>query len=263
MKSSALRAIATPVAQHAQGEVSARRAAQDIDAILASFRLHEVRRYFQQQHWLEESAAATAADEAEPGLKLENVAAHSWHVADAVLVLAPQFDDLNPGRAAMLAILHDKLEMITGDFDPVGPDGRGTRSHAFDPGAAARKQLAEDQAQRIYLNSLPPPARRLQEDLLRELRNASTSESLFVKAVDKLQALAYVYRKKNGEMSLEHLAFSMRYSYKCLVYFPRLSIHYYLLLQRLIALVAERRGASPDDLLNVIVDSFGSYLIGT
>src|SRR5271166_1479864 len=63
----------------------------DIDMLLSSFQLHLVRRYLDQVHWSQESDEAHRADIAEPGLKLENVAAHSWHVADAVLLLAPHF----------------------------------------------------------------------------------------------------------------------------------------------------------------------------
>jgi hypothetical protein len=98
----------------------------DINALLASFGLQKVRRYFHQIYWLEETKAAVRADDVEPGLKLENVAAHSWHVSDAVLLLAGRFEKLNQARALQLAILHDKLEIYTGDFDPVGSDGKGS-----------------------------------------------------------------------------------------------------------------------------------------
>ena len=58
----------------------------DIDAMLDGFRLQGVRRYLHQVYWWDETEIAVKADRIEPGLKLENMAAHSWHVADLVLL---------------------------------------------------------------------------------------------------------------------------------------------------------------------------------
>ena len=118
-------------------------AEQDVDAMLSSLDLQLIRRYMDQCHWHEESKAARAADRAEPGLKLENVAAHSWHVADATMLLAPNFPEIDQRHAVELAIVHDKLELLTGDFNPVGLDGQGTSSHAFDAVAQAEKTEIE------------------------------------------------------------------------------------------------------------------------
>ena len=121
-------------------------AERDIDVMVASLGLQSIRRYMNQHHWYEESRLARAADEAEPGLKLENVAAHSWHVADAVLLLAPIFPEIGARRALELAILHDKLELLTGDFDPVGPAGDGSNEildQSFPPIQRAVLQLID------------------------------------------------------------------------------------------------------------------------
>jgi 5'-deoxynucleotidase YfbR-like HD superfamily hydrolase len=179
----------------------------DVDAMIDAFRLQTVRRYFHQVHWSDETNAALRADAIEPGLKLENVAAHSWHVADAVLLLSDRFEHLSSERALRLAILHDKLEMYTGDFDPVGTDGKGNHTHAFDPSAQARKTVLERQALAEYLKGLRPSAREAQRALIEENLLASTREARFVKAVVKLQALAFIHEKKNGSISDEHLIF--------------------------------------------------------
>src|SRR5215218_1927451 len=76
----------------------------DIDAMVDGFRLQGVRRYFHRVYWWDETEAAVKADTIEPGLKLENVAAHSWHVADVELLLANRFPGLSPDRALRLAI---------------------------------------------------------------------------------------------------------------------------------------------------------------
>lgn len=224
----------------------------DIAALTEALGLQKIRRYMDQKHWAAESALARAADEAEPGLKLENVAAHSWHVADATLLLASHFPDLQAKHALALAVVHDKLELITGDFDPVGTDGQGTDSHAFDAAAQAEKVSAELTALNEYLEGLREPARELQRLLILEVIHGSSPEAKFVNAVDKLQALLYVVAKKAGSLTDEHLAFSLKYSAKVVEYFPRLAVHYRVLVRRLIESVATHRQSSVDEVLWVL-----------
>lgn len=222
---------------------------RDIDVILASFGLQSIRRYMNQVHWHEESRLAQAADDAEPGLKLENVAAHSWHVADAILLLAPNFPEVDVQHALELAIVHDKLELITGDFDPVGPEGDGSRAHAFDHEAQATKTELELNALEHYLAQLRPAVRDYQRALILESIYLTSPESRMVKAVDKLQALSFVLAKKGGGMTNEHLIFSIRYSAKIMDYFPNLTNHYLALVSRLVRVVATFRSMSPSDLI--------------
>ncbi|QYE37232.1 HD domain-containing protein (plasmid) [Polymorphobacter sp. PAMC 29334] len=238
-------------------------AEQDVDALLSSINLQLIRRYMDQRHWKEESAAARAADRAEPGLKLENVAAHSWHVADAVMLLAPLFPDVDQSHAVELAIVHDKLELLTGDFDPVGPDGQGTTSHAFDPCARAEKTRLELQALEKYLARLRGRARELQRQLLLETIQGESAEARLVKAVDKLQALAFVVAKKAGNMTDEHLSFSLRYSFKAVEYFPGIANHYAALVKRLMIAVADRRNISPTALFALFPAAAKTQNVGT
>lgn len=227
-------------------------AAADIAAMRASLGLQTIRRYLDQRHWSGESALAHAADEIEPGLKLENVAAHSWHVADAALLLAPHFPCLRLDQALQLAIVHDKLELITGDFDPVGTDGQGGDSHAFNPMAESIKTSAELAALEKYIANLREPARARQRALLLEVIHMASEEARFVMAVDKLQALAYVLEKKDGVMTDDHLVFSLRYSSKSVEYFPQLDVHFGVLVQLLIERVAQRRGTTSQTILTLL-----------
>lgn len=233
---------------------------RDIDAIMDALNLQLVRRYLDQIHWDEESRAAHRADDAEPGYKLENVAAHSWSVADAALMVASHFSNLDLERVLALAILHDKLEMITGDYDPVGKDGRGQTSHAFQSDARERKDLAEINAMKQYLSHLSPAAAALQADYLEDVIYQRTKEARFVKAIDKMQALAFVVAKKDGKMSNEHLAFSLRYSAKAVKAFPPIIKHYEILVFRLIERVASVRGLDHRAVETHIVGQFSDYL---
>ncbi len=232
-------------------------AEQDVDAMLCSLDLQLIRRYMDQRHWHGESEAARAADRAEPGLKLENVAAHSWHVADATMLLAPNFPEIDQRHAVELAIVHDKLELLTGDFNPVGPDGQGTSSHAFDADAQAEKTEIELRALDEYLARLRKPTRDQQRELILETIRGETAEARLVKAVDKLQALSFVLVKKAGDMTDEHLSFSLRYSFKAVKYFPKMAMHHTALATRLLKLVANHRRITVADLLSSLPDAVG------
>lgn len=227
-------------------------AARDVEAMLTSLGLQSIRRYIGQHHWDKESQSALEADRAEPGLKLENVAAHSWHVADATMLLAPVFPEIDPQRALELAIVHDKLELFTGDFDPVGSDGQGTYSHAFNRRAQAHKTSLELAALERYVSQLRGGARERQHALILETINARSAEALFVKAVDKLQALSFVLVKKAGKMTDEHLAFSLRYSAKAIDYFPQLRVHHAVLCTRLLEGIASARNVDLDEVLEAV-----------
>ena len=216
-------------------------AERDIDVMVASLGLQSIRRYMNQHHWQEESRLARAADEVEPGLKLENVAAHSWHVADSVLLLAPIFPEVGTRRALELAILHDKLELLTGDFDPVGPAGDGSNAHIFDSRAGEAKISLELAALDDYVAQLRAPIRASHRELLLDAIYMRSPEAKFVKAVDKLQALAFVLEKKGGAMTDEHLLFSLRYSVKAVDYFPKIVMHHRVLVRRLIRKIADYR----------------------
>lgn len=224
----------------------------DIDALIGAFRLQKIRRYFHQMHWEEETREAVRADEIEPGIKLENVAAHSWHVADAVLLLSGRFDGLNILRTLQLAILHDKLEIYTGDIDPVGPDGEGNATHAFNRAARARKVDLEREALSIYVSSLRPSARNEQRMLLEEIIETLTREARFVKAIDKIQALAFVHEKKKGVLSDAHLCFSIRYTYLAVKLFRELTNHYVCLLDSFIRRIADRRQCEVESLVRTL-----------
>lgn len=220
----------------------------DIDAIQEGFGLQRIRRFYRQIHWNAESTEAEFADRIEPGLKLENVAAHSWHVADSAHLIAGHFQDLDLGRVVLLALLHDKLEIYTGDYDPVGPAGNGEGTHAFDEAARLGKESAERSAAERYLSKLRPGIREWQRSLLEDAIQGRSPEARFVKSIDKLQALAYVLEKKQGRLDDDHLAFTLMYSRKALSSFPRIRFHYAELLERFLNAVASARGLLREEL---------------
>lgn len=179
----------------------------DIDNIFWSSNLSNIYRFTKQRFWERETEnheKSIAID----GLnsvgttcrRTESVSEHSWHLADICLILAPKYPKLDLQLCVTLAILHDKLEIITGDFDPLGRYGDGLDTHAFDPIKRQQKANAEENALLEYLSMLSIPERSYHELLFRQILDLSTSEALFLKALDKIHPLIYVIQKKNGAM---------------------------------------------------------------
>jgi 5'-deoxynucleotidase YfbR-like HD superfamily hydrolase len=214
---------------------------RDIDTLLWSMRLQQIRRFTHQRFWEPETREVEFAARVESPPALESVADHSWHVADCVLILADYCESLNLSRCLELAILHDKMEIIIDDWSPLGRDGTGKKSHAFNPERQFQKDSAEKAAIEVYVARLRPALRKRQTELLLEALECQTPESRFVKAIDKLQALAFVHSKKQGDMHDKHIIFSLRYSEQACVLCPPLSPHYFELRRRLIRSIAKKR----------------------
>ena len=72
------------------------------------------------------------------------------------------------------------------------------------------------------LAKLGPKSRAIHEDLIGAILYKETREAFFVKAIDKLQALAFVKKRKNGLISPAHLSFTVKYSKEGISRFPEL-----------------------------------------
>lgn len=204
---------------------------QDVDQIYKLFDLERIIRFFGQRYWESESRFKNTR----PGqLQLENVAAHSFQVANSVMLLGNRFPNLNISRAIELAIVHDQLEMITGDKDPVGRYGDGSDTHAFSVTERNAKFAEEAVALEEFVSNLTPNAAVRYHDLISEAAAEKTLEAKFVKAIDKLQALAFVRIKKVGDICPSHLAFTIRYSREGLKKFPNLQQYFSLILEDLL-----------------------------
>ena len=234
---------------------SVRDALRDVRLILWSIRLHGVRRYYRQRHWEKEAIEEDFCERVSPTPRLESVSEHSWHVADIVLTLGPRFAQVDYLRATELAILHDKLELITGDKNPIGRDGTGQKSHAFDLLAREKKDSDEAVALEKYLLRLQPSLQSHQRKAFSELAAGKSAESKFVKAIDKLQTLAYIHWKKDGDLSDTHLIFTVRYAKKATNYFPDLDLHLSVLLKIFLKKVAQRRTITTASLRDFLVSA--------
>lgn len=218
---------------------------QDVDQIYRMFDLERTIRFFGQKYWESESRFEST----KPGrLQLENVAAHSFQVANTVILLGPHFPEVDVDRATKLAIVHDQLEMITGDKDPVGEIGDGSDTFAFNSIERRAKSAEETGALEGFVAMLRTHARPEYAGLIKEVISEETVESKFVKAIDKLQALTFVRIKKVGNIGPAHLSFTIRYSKEGVKKFPGLQNHFALVLSDIL-----------DDIERVFPADFESY----
>lgn len=216
----------------------------DVRFIYRLYDLQKITRFFGQKYWEAETEYTIAAPNK---LGLENVAAHSYQVARCALLLASHFPWLDRAHTTELALLHDEPEIVIGDRDPVGHDGQGSDTHAFNP----KKQLEKDEDERVAVdqlaNEMRPKIRDRYPRLFLELREGVTEEARFVKAVDKLQSLAFVRLKKMGEFTPDHVAFTLRYSCSGVRRFPQLQRHFMYIFEDLLLDVSSTQTGRYDD----------------
>ena len=222
---------------------------RDIDALLWSHRLQGIPRYFRQPYWNEETSDAIYAERLMRSGRLETVAEHSWNVADAVLLLAWRFPYISDGHAVRLAVLHDKMEIVTGDANPLGRDGTGAKGHAFDGMKQLSKEQREEAAIEQYVKRLNPEAQAQQRTLLREALQCHSPEARFVKAIDKMQALCFILLRKGGTVADKHLEFLLKFTEKNDRHFPPLAAHNGECLRRIFIACARARDERPAALL--------------
>jgi 5'-deoxynucleotidase YfbR-like HD superfamily hydrolase len=230
---------------------------RDIDVIIWSMGLHNIRRYFHQRFWEEETRASEFASRIEPLPRLESVSDHSWHIAFICNLLGPRHENLDQTKVLRLAVLHDILEIIVGDQSPIGRDGTGRSTHAFNERVAQQRSATEEAAVAFYVDRLPPDAVEEQRSLLDDYRGAQSQEARFVKCVDKMQTLAFVLIKKSGDMEDKHIRFTLNYSEKGISYFPALEDHFRNLQVRILESVAAWRQTSVAELRTQL---FGTQL---
>ncbi len=221
---------------------------KDIDLILWSTKLSELYRFTHQRFWESETIANDFAlriegvnQKGDKTPRAESVAEHSWHIADIILIIAPRFRNLNIGKCLLHAILHDKLEIITGDKNPLGKNGKGTGTHAFNEARKNDKDEMERDALKVYLRRLNSEASQIQKEILEDTIELTSIESRFVKAIDKIHPLTYIIRKKSGDMVDEHISFTLKYSGTYSNFYPELEPYYIELTDRLFIEIAKHR----------------------
>ncbi|MBI4032644.1 HD domain-containing protein [Candidatus Berkelbacteria bacterium] len=142
----------------------------------------------------------------------DSVAEHCWRLSVLVLIVARRVQQpFNLERALGMALTHDIPEIITGDASPLGSDGTGRDSHAYDPEIKATKDEAERRAAHELFGLLPLLERDQLLTLHQEYESQETFESRVVKALDKIEATLQCLEYRGGHMYRGHLEFASTY----------------------------------------------------
>lgn len=151
-----------------------------------------------------------------PGIeRFDSVADHSWRLAMLVLLLENSLaQKMDVAKALKMALVHDLPEILSGDDSPVGTDGTGNDSYAFNKEKEEEKyQREKASAEKIFKN-LPKKLSKELYNLWMEYEKQESFESKIVKSLDKIEATIQVLEYRNGHMFPEHWEFTRKYGRK-------------------------------------------------
>jgi putative hydrolase of HD superfamily len=144
--------------------------------------------------------------------RYESDADHSWRMTMVLAMIAPQLSQpLNMEKALKMSLVHDVPELLAGDASPIGEDGTGQQTHAYNKAVQQARHLNEKQAAEQLFGQLPTD---IGEELLRlwlEYEEQQTFEAKVVKAIDKFEGKLQVLEWTKGQMFPQHWAFTEGY----------------------------------------------------
>lgn len=147
--------------------------------------------------------------------RYESVADHSWRLAILVMLFdrktARKFDTM---KALQMALLHDVPEILAGDASPLGSDGTGNDSHAFNKNLEAKRFHEEKTAAQKLLKQLPVEQRSRLFKIWLEFEKQKSYEARIVKSLDRLEAVMQVLEYRGGTLFPAHLQFNVTYGLK-------------------------------------------------
>lgn len=112
------------------------------------------------------------------GVRKENDAEHSWHLAMCALVLQEYMPEpVDVARTVELVLIHDLVEIWAGD------------AYAYDAQAQAAQHEKEVQAAEKLFGMLPEDQREYFKRLWEEFEACETGESRFARVMDNCQPL--------------------------------------------------------------------------
>lgn len=143
----------------------------------------------------------------------ETSAAHSWHLALLVPIVAKELNlDIDVNKAILVALVHDIVEALAGDTD-------------FSLIATGKKTVEEKHQKEVeaideFYKSLPKESGEMIKSIWFEYENAKTREAKFVKALDKIEAINHML--VIGMKCYNHPQFIAPYPNKAVKNFPEL-----------------------------------------
>lgn len=144
--------------------------------------------------------------------RYESVADHSWRMAIMLAVIVDHLSQsLDLAKAMKMALIHDLPEIIVGDPSPLGSDGTGKDSHAYNKDVAEQKFQKEKEAAQKIFGELPKEQGAELFGLWLEFEAQASFEAKVVVAIDKLEGKLQASEYLNGVMFKEHQHFNLTY----------------------------------------------------
>ena len=122
------------------------------------------------------------------GGRAENDAEHAWHMAIMIYLLREYAnEEFDVGKAMMMALIHDIVEIDAGD------------TYAYDIEGLQTQKLREDAAKERIFSILPKEQASELTALFDEFEAYETAESKFAHAMDNLQPLILNHSNNGGD----------------------------------------------------------------
>ncbi|MBS7263142.1 MAG: HD domain-containing protein [Eubacteriales bacterium] len=124
--------------------------------------------------------------------RAENDAEHAWHMAVMAYLLREYANEpIDVGRAMLLCLIHDVVEIDAGD------------TYAYDAEGKKTQHEREEAAKERLFGMLPPDQGRELAALFEEFERSETPEARFARAMDNLQPLL-LNNSNDGSDWVEH-----------------------------------------------------------
>lgn len=123
--------------------------------------------------------------------RYENDAEHAWHMAVMIWLLKEYAnEEFDVGKAMMMALIHDVVEIDAGD------------TYAYDDAALKSQSEREEKAAKRIFGLLPKDQRDELRSLFYEFEEGVTPEAKFAKAMDNLQPLLLNDSNNGGDWKI-------------------------------------------------------------
>ena len=144
--------------------------------------------------------------------RYESVADHSWRLSMLVLLFEKEMaEPFDVTKALKMALIHDLPEIIAGDASPMGSDGMGSDSHAYNAKVAEARKITEEEAATALFGMLPGALAGEFLEHWQEFEAQQCLEAKVVKALDRIECMLQVLEYRDGHMFSEHLEFTISY----------------------------------------------------
>jgi putative hydrolases of HD superfamily len=144
--------------------------------------------------------------------RYESVADHSWRLAVLIILFSEKLEQaFDFEKAVKIALVHDIAEILAGDKSPMGNDGTGKSSHAYNKDEAKAKFQEESSAAQEIFANLPKDKHQEFYDLWLDYEEQTSYEAKIVKALDRIECMLQVLEYQDGHMFPQHLEFTINY----------------------------------------------------